>query len=151
MVPTRWILKLLIALQNGWKLREYISIFFLGIGCNFLQSRKNGARVGGVLYVYDISVKRSSGKAPLSRLRDPTTMPKTALVTTNWSSDSDGVLAQREHEMKETYWKAFIDGGLCVFRFHQTSSEAWDIINYLLDHMSDLDVPFAMALDDEST
>lgn len=78
-------------------------------------------------------------------------MPKTALVTTNWSSDTDGVLIRREHEMKETCWKAFIDGGLRVFRFHdQTSSEAWDIIYYLLDHMSDLDVPFAMALDDES-
>lgn len=69
----------------------------------------------------------------------------------NWSSDPDRILVQREDEMKETHWKAFIDGGLCIFRFHWASSEAWDIINYLLNHMSNLDVPFAMALDDEST
>lgn len=77
-------------------------------------------------------------------------MPKTALVTTNWSSDPDGILVQREHEMKETHWKAFIDEGLRVFRFHQTPSEAWNIINYLLDHTNNSDVPFPMAIADES-
>lgn len=114
------------------------------------QSRKSGARIGGILYIHDISVKRSNGKAPLSRLRVPAAMPKTALVTTNWSSDPDGILVQREHEMKETHWKAFIDEGLRVFRFHQTPSEAWDIINYLLDHTNNSDVPFPMAMADES-
>jgi len=77
-------------------------------------------------------------------------MQKTALVTTNWSSDANSILVQREQEMKKTHWKAFIDEGLRIFHFHQTSSDAWDIINYLLDHMSDLDVPFAMTMVDES-
>lgn len=77
-------------------------------------------------------------------------MPKTALVTTNWTSgpDESDVLIQRENEMKANHWKAFIDEGLRVFQFRQKSSEAWGIINHLLDHMSDLDIPFAMS--DES-
>ncbi|KIM39590.1 hypothetical protein M413DRAFT_193656 [Hebeloma cylindrosporum] len=110
--------------------------------------RKNGARIGGFLYVHDISVKRTSGRAPLSRFRVPTTMPKTALITTNWV-DIDGALVQREREMKETCWKAFIDEGLRVFQFHQTFSDAWVIINYLLDHLDEVDVPFPVAQVDE--
>jgi hypothetical protein len=77
-------------------------------------------------------------------------MPKTALVTTNWPSGPDDILIQRENEMKANHWKAFIDQGLRVFQFHQEFSEAWGVINYLLNHMGDRDVPFAMAMADES-
>jgi len=120
------------------------------LGLNYPQSRQSGARIRGVLYVHDISVKRSNGKAPHSRLWDRAAMPKTALVTTNWSSDTEAILVKREQEMKEIHWKAFIDEGLCIFHFHQTSSDAWDIINHLLDHMSNVDVPVAMTIADES-
>jgi len=67
-----------------------------------------------------------------SRLCGYDTMPKTVLVTTNWPSNPDAILEQREKEMRGEHWKTLIGNGLQVHRFQQTRSSAWDIINLLL-------------------
>jgi hypothetical protein len=67
-------------------------------------------------------------------------MGKTALVTTNWSSDPYDVLDRREEEMKGEHWKPLIENGLRVFRFQRNMASAWVIINSLLNRTNNLDL-----------
>jgi len=106
----------------------------------YSQSRRNGALVGGVLHLYDITTKRFNAKAR-QNLRKPSTsawcddMRKTVIVTTNWPSNPDEYLYQREKEMKEKHWQTLIENGLQVWRFLGDYTSAWDVINSLLHHV----------------
>ena len=109
-----------------------------GIILTYPQSRRNGALVGGILYLHDISAKRFTGTARqslhmFSRLCGYHAMPRTVLVTTKWPSDDNVVLERREEEMKGEHWKTLIEKGLDVRRFQQNRDSAWGIISHLLE------------------
>jgi len=108
-----------------------------GFILTYPQSRRNGAVVGGVLYLHDISAKRFTGTARqgllmFSRLCGYAAMPQTMLVTTKWPPNSDAVLQQREVEMRDVHWKTLIAKGLKVRQFQRNQDSAWEIINELL-------------------
>jgi hypothetical protein len=77
-------------------------------------------------------------------------MPKTALITTNWPLGPDNVLDRREEEMRAEHWKNLIDKGLRVCRFQLDYSSAWDVINSLLNHTNDVDLPILSFVAEES-
>lgn len=56
------------------------------------------------------------------------------LVTTHWdgvTNDYCAVLKEREDELRQDYWKRFLDKGAEAKRFDNTPSSAWNIINSL--------------------
>lgn len=54
------------------------------------------------------------------------------LTTTMWDLVDDKTGSNREQELREKYWKAMIDQGCAVVRYHNTSASAWDILDRLL-------------------
>ena len=97
------------------------------------QSRRSGAFVGGILYLHDITAKRSLDAVgqnlhKFSRLcgYDLEAMPKTVLVTTKCPSNRDPTL---EEEMKGEHWKMM---RLEVRGFELNQGSAWDVMRLLL-------------------
>jgi hypothetical protein len=117
-----------------------VSSPFIETSLIYPQSRRDGALVGGVLYLHDISAKRFTGTARqnllmFSRLCGYDAMPKTVLVTTNWPSDRNAVLEGREEQMKGEHWNTLVEKGLHVRRFQRDRDSAWNIITHLLQGM----------------
>src|ERR1700722_2668536 len=54
------------------------------------------------------------------------------LVTTKWSHVEEYVGQQREQELSEVYWKAMLEQGSEVARFHGTSNSAWDVVDAVI-------------------
>ncbi|KAJ3565338.1 hypothetical protein NP233_g7692 [Leucocoprinus birnbaumii] len=54
------------------------------------------------------------------------------LITTMWDEVDSIVGAFREEQLKNDFWKKFIDGGSSVCRFRRGHGSAWEILNPLI-------------------
>jgi len=104
-----------------------------GIILIYLQSRRSGALVGGILYLHDITAKRSLDAVGQNLQKfshlcgyDSEAMPKTVLVTRKSPSNHDTVL---EEEMKGEHWKML---RLEVRGFELNQASAWNVMRLLL-------------------
>lgn len=112
------------------------------------KSHSQGALLGGVLYLHDITTTRMNSTACQSletfkRICGKDAMKKAVLVITNWDSDTIDEFCKQEREraMTEEHWKPIIQQGAKVHRFLRTRDSAWAIIEMLLksaDHQEAL-------------
>ncbi|CAG8599854.1 12087_t:CDS:10, partial [Acaulospora colombiana] len=101
-----------------------------------LCDRRNGNyNLAAILYLHRISDNRMAG-SPLKNLElfaslcGRSAMPHVVLVTTMWSHVSEKVGAEREEQLKTSFWHDMMEKGCSVRRFEDTHKSAWDIIKF---------------------
>ncbi|KAJ3558065.1 hypothetical protein NP233_g11585 [Leucocoprinus birnbaumii] len=114
-----------------------------------IKSYRSGIKVSGVLYLHPITTNRMAhssvrtldifqkicGNAAFSNIGLVTTCWDD--VTTRWNDASSHPgyditeCEQKEKELCETFWKPLVDLGSKLFRFENTSTSAWNVINSL--------------------
>jgi len=110
------------------------SRFLITKTCNRYQK---GIQLSGILYLHRITDNRVPNSflrniELLRRLCGDDAFSNIRFVTTNWDLLTDqGEGEREEEELCGMYWNHFIEGGSQVFRFQNTHSSAWKIINSL--------------------
>jgi len=98
---------------------------------NWLASSCQGVKLGGVLYLNDISqVRIEPARENLwmfDTLCRPPAFQNVVLATTKWSDIPAHVGQLREQQLSEQYWT-----GAGVHRFVNTYDSAWDIVDVVL-------------------
>jgi len=102
------------------------------------SSYQDRMKLGGVVYLHDISRDRFSGTARRNlemfhRLCGDDALRNVVLGTTKWSRVSDDEGMGREDELQAIHWKTMIDGGSTVRRFSSTTDSARKIVSVILD------------------
>jgi hypothetical protein len=96
-------------------------------------------KLGGVIYMYDISAKRLTGSAHLNlkmfeKLCGSKAFDKVIIGTTKWSSRGDDHAAQYRLEgLKRDYWDVLIRKGAKVQRIGNDQETCKVVVNALLD------------------
>ncbi|KAF8954017.1 P-loop containing nucleoside triphosphate hydrolase protein, partial [Flammula alnicola] len=96
-------------------------------------------KLGGVIYLHDISQTRMTGTTGrnldmLQNLVGKDALRSIVLGTTKWSLVQPETASKREEELKSAYWKEMIKAGSPVFQVDtsESSKRAWDLIAYIL-------------------
>ncbi|KDR79477.1 hypothetical protein GALMADRAFT_208830 [Galerina marginata CBS 339.88] len=100
------------------------------------KSYQDGATMGGVIYLHDITAPRFTGTAKrnLHMFRNmcgEDVLAHVVLGTTKWAlnvPDSD----RRHRQLESDFWKPLTDNGALVRRFRDTYESAWDFIHTIL-------------------
>jgi hypothetical protein len=108
------------------------------------QSYDNNMRLGGLVYLHDISQARMLGTTRKNfdmfrKLCGEHADKSVILGTTKWREVLPAVGERREGELKSKYWAEMISAGSKTMRFDGTSESAWDIINIILDFVEETD------------
>ena len=97
---------------------------------------KGKAKLGGVIYLHDISAPRFSGTARRNlqmfrSLCGEDALENVVLGTTKWILNvPDSEL--RDEQLKDYYWKPLIEKGAVALRFDNTYHSAWKFIEELV-------------------
>ncbi|KDR74818.1 hypothetical protein GALMADRAFT_249713 [Galerina marginata CBS 339.88] len=116
---------------------------------NWLEEsyKDDGALLGGVIYVHDLSNDRFTGTAKrnLRMFREmcgDKALGKVVITTTKWkkllimSDARDETLAEeRQKELKSTHWKEILDNGASVLSFRDNNDSAWAIVSNILSRL----------------
>ncbi|KDR69845.1 hypothetical protein GALMADRAFT_255666 [Galerina marginata CBS 339.88] len=100
------------------------------------QSNKRGAKIGGVIYLHDITNDRFSGTARrnLKLFQDlcgDDALQNAVLATTKWSRRTGD--SEKHHQQLVTkHWKSLIDRGARVYRFDQGYESAWQLVHAII-------------------
>jgi len=94
-------------------------------------------KIGGVIYLHDISQTRMLGTTRKNfdmfrKLCGDGAAASVILGTTKWEEVQKGVGERRETQLIETYWKDMTAQGSRVQRFENTSDSAWKIVHGIL-------------------
>jgi hypothetical protein len=98
-----------------------------------------GMKLGGVIYMYDISAKRLTGSTHLNlkmleKLCGSKAFDKVIIGTTKWSSRGDDHAAQyRLEELKRDYWDVLIRKGATVQRIGNDQESGKAVVRALLE------------------
>jgi len=100
------------------------------------ESYKKGAKLGGVIYLQDISAPRFTGTAKrnLQMFRSmcgDDVLDHVVLGTTKWAlnvPDSE----HRHGQLESEYWKPLIESGANVRRFDNTYKSAWSFVDTII-------------------
>ncbi|KAF6749526.1 P-loop containing nucleoside triphosphate hydrolase protein [Ephemerocybe angulata] len=76
---------------------------------------QEGAMIGGVIYIHDISQDRFSGSARknlemFGHLCGDAALHKVVLVTSKWATEGGRDFPAREKELRDTHWRAMLGG-----------------------------------------
>jgi len=102
------------------------------------QSYKKGSKLGGVLYLHDITTPRFDNAAHRSlqviqRLCGAGPLDNVVLVTTKWGlTTSICEPEDLQTELITNYWRPLIEKGARVRRFDTGHESAWNVISNLL-------------------
>lgn len=101
------------------------------------NSYSNGMKIGGVIYLHDISLPRLHPASlrnieVFRRLCGDRALSSVVLATTKWGlvNEQDGT--KREAQLLSGLWKDIISAGSSVDRFDNTRESAWRIIKRIL-------------------
>ncbi|XP_006459407.1 hypothetical protein AGABI2DRAFT_191393 [Agaricus bisporus var. bisporus H97] len=95
-------------------------------------------KLSGLIYLHRITDNHMAG-SPHTSLRifgelcGDDAMPQVRLVTTMWGKVKPEVGEGRERELRDKFWKHFIDKGSKIERLKETKEEAWRIVEGLID------------------
>jgi hypothetical protein len=108
------------------------------------QSYDNNMKLGGIIYLHDISQTRMLGTTRnnfdmFRKLCGDKANGSVILGTTKWVEVPPQVGERRERELKSKYWNEVIAAGSRVERFEGTSDSAWKIVNTILNFVEETD------------
>ncbi|KDR79478.1 hypothetical protein GALMADRAFT_1242323 [Galerina marginata CBS 339.88] len=100
------------------------------------KSYQDGARMGGVIYLHDITAPRftSAAKRNLHMFRNmcgDDVLQHVVLGTTKWAFNVPGS-ENRHLQAQSDFWKPLMDKGAVVRRFHDTPESAWEFVHTIL-------------------
>jgi len=93
--------------------------------------------LAGIIYLHRISDNRMTGSACdiLRMFKDlcgANAAPNVIFATTMWSRVIEDEESRRETQLKEEYWKWFLDNGSGTARFLNTADSAWNIADSMI-------------------
>ncbi|KAF9443385.1 hypothetical protein P691DRAFT_679634 [Macrolepiota fuliginosa MF-IS2] len=102
------------------------------------KTYKGGIKLAGLIYLYRITDQRMIGSSlnnlnMFGRLCGDIAMKQVTLVSTMWENIKPEIGVGREAELKEKYWRPFIDKGSGIARLETKNSvEAWKIVENVI-------------------
>ena len=120
----------------GWKFRTWCPRFIKREKLIEYGSCKKGAKLGGIIYLHDISAARFTGTASqnLQMFRSMCgegDLDNILLGTTKWDLNvPDSCL--RHKQLVAEYWKPLLDKGAKAFRMTNTAASAWELIDRII-------------------
>ena len=117
--------------------------------------RKN-INIAAIIYMHKIDDNRMSdlllkNLGRFTSMCGQTAMPNVVMVTTMWSRVSANEGAQREQELKKTFWKDILDNGGRTKRFNGTYESAWGIIGSIMQNNTGTTVNIQQEMVDAET
>ncbi|GLB39564.1 hypothetical protein LshimejAT787_0700740 [Lyophyllum shimeji] len=108
---------------------------------------KSRTRLGGVVYLHEISQARTPGPALWKNLEylagqmhnggaNQVGGKGIVISTTKWSEVPQEVGERREKELQEKDWKLMIGLGTKVCRYQDTYESGWEVVHLILDHVA---------------
>ncbi|KAG2008552.1 TKL/TKL-ccin protein kinase [Coprinopsis cinerea AmutBmut pab1-1] len=102
------------------------------------SSYDSDMKLGGILYLYDISAKRLTGSVRLNmkmfrKLCGREAYDKVIICTTKWTKKNEEQAAANQEELKRDFWKDLIDNGTRVMRVDNTESSYRKALDALLE------------------
>lgn len=96
---------------------------------------RDGVKLSGILYLHRITDNRMANSLirnlrMFQELCGGDAFSNVIFVTTHWDACKRGG-DSREQELRNNYWKLFLQGGSQMLRFENAKSSAWNIINAL--------------------
>jgi len=106
------------------------------------SSYDDGMKLGGVIYLHEISQTRMLGTSRRNldmfrQLCGEDALAKVILGTTKWGDIREGVGEERERQLSGTYWKEMIDLGSRMERVEKSRESAWSIVNLILNRVEE--------------
>jgi hypothetical protein len=113
-------------------------------------------KIGGVIYLYEISQTRMLGSARKNlamfrKLCGEDALKKVVLGTTKWGEITDDVGQRREQQLRDNFWKEMIDEGSQMRRFLNTPESAWEMVSIILQNFAKHIVPKEQRSDGNRT
>lgn len=101
-----------------------------------VHSYKEGAKLGGVIYLHDITAPRFDGPAArhleiFRKLCGNEALDHVVLGTTKWGLNIPGS-EETHRELETKYWKSLIEKGAHVRRFDGTHKSAQSLVNAII-------------------
>ena len=108
-------------------------------------------RLAGIIYLHRITDPRFSGTAVknlevLQRLCGPSNFGSVVLVMNMWNAIDTNIAAQRQSELRDTFWASMHKGGSSMHPHTGTAESALDILHTLTDNAKS---PLILALQHE--
>jgi len=102
------------------------------------DSYNNEMKLGGVIYLHDISLSRMLGTTRknlevFQKLCGDDTFRSVILGTTNWGDVSKEVGDMRIQHLRDNYWRDMLDHGSKVFKFEDSSKSAWTMVDSIVE------------------
>ncbi|KAF8147718.1 P-loop containing nucleoside triphosphate hydrolase protein [Crassisporium funariophilum] len=101
-------------------------------------SYADGIKLGGVVYLYDMSQSRVAGTTlqqfeVFREMCGPTALTAVVLMSTKWDEISlEQGIRREEESLTGLLWKPMISAGSSVKRYQNTSQSAWEVIKVIL-------------------
>ncbi|KAF8968501.1 P-loop containing nucleoside triphosphate hydrolase protein [Flammula alnicola] len=102
-------------------------------------SYSDSMKLGGVIYLRDITDKRRPGTTLkainvfINLCYGHDNQKSVVLATTKWQTIDTAVGQRREEKLDTHWWKEMLNAGAQKFRFHNDKESAWDIVNAIID------------------
>lgn len=105
------------------------------------SSYDDGMKLGGVIYLHEISQTRMLGTTRRNlnmfrKLCGEEALSRVILGTTKWADVLSDIGEQREKQLSDKFWKEMIGFGSVVRRFDKTQESAQAILNVILDKLT---------------
>ena len=102
------------------------------------DSYNNEMKLGGVIYLHDISLSRMLGTTRknlevFQKLCGDDAFRSVILGTTKWGDvfKEDG--DKRTQQLRDNYWRDMVDQGSKVFKFEDSSKSAWTMVDSIVE------------------
>ena len=102
------------------------------------DSYTNEMKLGGVIYLHDISLSRMLGATRknlevFQKLCGDDAFRSVILGTTKWGDVFKEEGDMRTEQLRDNYWRDMVDQGSKVFKFEDSSKSAWTMVDSIVE------------------